>query len=355
MLSVGVSSHCKPSEYQLLELPRPEITDPKDVIIQVHAASVNPVDLKKAEGVFKIALKDSFPYKIGYDAAGTVVEIGTDVARFKVGDAVYVRLPESHRERCISLKPSSLSFEQAASIPLAATTAFQALRKYPGDLSGKTVLVPAACNMVVGGTGLFACQLAKNVFHAGKVITTVSTSKVPKVHELLGEGTVDEIIDYKRVDPKSVIEHGSVNFLFDTNGLAMEYLCLMRPGSGCIISISTTPSGTQLQNSAVMRLPHHPTVPLVPRLALDMMDSIRKLRARRYGVSYSYMFLEPSGEDLDILRGYVEEGRLKTVVGTTANMRDIEEVRKACQVVYSNQGGLGKVIIVVDKAGNGDV
>ncbi|KAJ9315853.1 hypothetical protein DTO271D3_3831 [Paecilomyces variotii] len=305
MLSVGVSSHCKPSEYQLLELPRPEITDPKDVIIQVHAASVNPVDLKKAEGVFKIALKDSFPYKIGYDAAGTVVEIGTD------------SLIEAH--------------EQAASIPLAATTAFQALRKYPGDLSGKTVLVPAA----LGGTGLFACQLAKNVFHAGKVITTVSTSKVPKVHELLGEGTVDEIIDYKRVDPKSVIEHGSVNFLFDTNGLAMEYLCLMRPG--------------------IMRLPHHPTVPLVPRLALDMMDSIRKLRARRYGVSYSYMFLEPSGEDLDILRGYVEEGRLKTVVGTTANMRDIEEVRKACQVVYSNQGGLGKVIIVVDKAGNGDV
>ncbi|KAJ9214261.1 hypothetical protein DTO166G4_4106 [Paecilomyces variotii] len=94
---VGVSSHCKPSEYQLLELPRPEITDPKDVIIKVHAASVNPVDLKKAEGVFKIALKDSFPYKTGYDAAGTVVEIGTDVSRFKVGDSVYVRLPESHR------------------------------------------------------------------------------------------------------------------------------------------------------------------------------------------------------------------------------------------------------------------
>lgn len=127
----------------------------------------------------------------------------------------------------------------------------------------------------------------------------------------------------------------------------------MRPGSGCIISISTAPSGTQLQNSAVMRLPHHPTVPLVPRLALDMMDSIRKLRARRYGVSYSYMFLEPSGEDLDTLRGYVEEGRLKTVVGTTVDMQDIAEVRKACQVVYSNQGGLGKVITVVDKAGNG--
>lgn len=59
MLSVGISSHAKPSEYHLLELPQPEITDPKDVIIKVHAASINPVDLKKAEGVFKVALKDT--------------------------------------------------------------------------------------------------------------------------------------------------------------------------------------------------------------------------------------------------------------------------------------------------------
>jgi NADPH:quinone reductase-like Zn-dependent oxidoreductase len=77
------------------------------------------------------------------------------------------------------------------------------------------------------------------------------------------------------------------------------------------------------------------------------MDRIRKLRAKRYGVSYSYMFLEPNGEDLDKLRGYVEEGRLKQVVGTTVNMRDIAEVRKACQIVYDNRGGLGKVVIRV--------
>jgi NADPH:quinone reductase-like Zn-dependent oxidoreductase len=353
MLSVCISSYAKPSEYQLLELPRPEITDPTDVLIKVHAASVNPVDLKKAEGAFKVALKDSFPYKIGYDAAGTVAEIGAGVTRFRIGDAVYVRLPESHRgswseyavcpERYIALKPASLSFENAASIPLAASTAFQALRKYDGDLSGKTVFVPAG----LSGTGLFACQLAKNVFHAGKVITTVSTAKVPKIPELLGKGTVDQVIDYKKVDPKSVIEHGSVDFLFDTNGLAMEYLCLMRSGSGGIISISTAPSGTQLQNSAVMRLPHHPTVPLVPRIVLNTMDYTRKLRAKRYGVSYSYMFLEPNGEDLDKLRGYIEEGKLKQVVGTTVNMQDISEVRKACQVVYNNRGGLGKVVIRV--------
>lgn len=199
--------------------------------------------------------------------------------------------------------------------------------------------------MVVGGTGLFACQLAKNVFKAGKVITTVSTSKVPKVPELLGQGIVDEIIDYKTMDPKSVIPHGSVDFLFDTTGLAMDYLCLMRPGSSCIISIATSPSGTQLQDSSVMRLPHRPIVPLVPRVFLNITDSIRRFRARRYGVSYSYMFLETSGEDLDALRGFIEEGKLKPVVGSIVEMGDISEVRKACQVVYSNQGGLGKMVI----------
>lgn len=100
-----------------------------------------------------------------------------------------------------------------------------------------------------------------------------------------------------------------------------------------------------------MRLPHHPTVPLVPKMALNLMDSVRRFRASRYGVSYSYMFLDPSGEDLDRLWGFIEEGKLKQVVGTTVDLRDIEEVRKACEVVYSNRGGLGKTVIRVGEGG----
>lgn len=84
--------------------------------------------------------------------------------------------------------PSDLSFNEAASLPLAAITAAQALRKYEGDLAGKTVFIPAG----LGGTGAFACQLAKNVLKAGKVITTVSTAKVDKIPEYLGEGVVDQ-------------------------------------------------------------------------------------------------------------------------------------------------------------------
>ncbi|KAJ6026903.1 uncharacterized protein N7446_004495 [Penicillium canescens] len=353
MLSVNISSYTSPLGYQLSELPKPELRATKDVIIKVHAASINPIDVKRADGALKMALQDPFPYKIGYDCAGIVTEVGSEVTRCKVGDEVYTRLPEVSRgslsefvacaEQYISIKPPSLSFEEAASIPLAGMTALQALRRYKGDLAGKTVFVPAG----LSGTGLFACQLAKHVFKAGKVITTVSTSKVDKVRELLGEGTVDEIIDYTKSDPRTVIEVGSVDFLFDTTGAAMEHLCLMRAQSGCIVSVATMPSGDELQNSALMQLPHNPRLPMAVKMFLNVMDCVRKLRARRYGAEYSYLLLGSTGQDLDDLRGYVEDGRLRTVVGNTVKLADIEAVRSACQVVYSGKGGLGKTVVKV--------
>lgn len=145
-----------------------------------------------------------------------------------------------------------------------------------------------------------------------------------------------------------MIEHGTIDFLFDTAGVAMEYLCLMRPKTSWVVSIATAPSGNQLLSF----LERGTSVPIYVKLGLNLMDSIRKMRARRYGVSYTYMFLHENGKDLDALREYVEDGKLKTVVGTTVNMSDIQAVRDACQVVYSNQGGLGKAVIKVAESEN---
>jgi NADPH:quinone reductase-like Zn-dependent oxidoreductase len=96
-----------------------------------------------------------FPYKLGYDCAGVVAETGSQVSSFKVGDEVYVRLPERSRgswseyakcaESFVAHKPKNLSFGDAASLPLAALTTLQALRKYRGSLAGKTVFVPGGC------------------------------------------------------------------------------------------------------------------------------------------------------------------------------------------------------------------
>lgn len=128
----------------------------------------------------------------------------------------------------------------------------------------------------------------------------------------------------------------------------MEYLSLMRPDTGYLISVSTLPSGDQLQASSLMQLPHQPALPFPMKLALNLMDCVRKFRARRYGVTYSYMFLQSSSKDLDELRDLVESGKLRTVVGTVASLKDIKAVQEACQVVYSGRGGLGKVVIKVD-------
>lgn len=294
-----------------------------------------------------------FPYKLGYDCAGTVTEIGSAVKRFKVGDEVYVRLPESYRgswseyamcpENFIAKKPKSLSFEDSASIPLAAMTALQAFRKYRGTLEGKTVFIPAG----LSGTGAYACQLAKNVFHAGKVITTVSTAKVPQVPQLLGEGVVDQIIDYTKNDPMTIIPRGTVDFVFDTTGEAMKYLALMVPSTSTILSISTMPSGFQLQNSFLMRRKDNPKVPWFVYYALNMLDTVSKFRARRWGAEYQYMFLESSGEDLEKLAAYADEGLLKPVVGSTADLKDVEGVKKLAGMAYSGKGALGKSVIKV--------
>lgn len=83
------------------------------------------------------------------------------------------------------------------------------------------------------------------------------------------------------------------------------------------------------------------------RFALNLMDNFRKVRAWRYGVTYSYMFLESSGNDLDQLGDLVESGKLRTVVGTTANLGDVKAVQDLCQVVYSGRGGLGKAVIKI--------
>ncbi|KAK6365846.1 hypothetical protein LTR64_008682 [Lithohypha guttulata] len=246
---------------------------------------------------------------VGYDCAGVVKEVGDDVKKFKVGDEVYVRLPESHRgswaeyatcpESYIASKPKMLNFEEAASLPLAAVTALQASRKYRGSLEGKTVFVPAG------------------------------------------------LIDYTKEEPTTVIPRGSVDFVFDTTGEAMRFLSLMTPSTSSIVSISTLPSGTQLQGSSIMRRPDNPQMPWLEYLSLNLLDIVSKLRARRWGVEYQYMFLEPDGEDLGEITNYVEEGLLRPVIGSTADMKNLDSVRKVAGFVYDGKGGLGKSVIKV--------
>ena len=155
------------------------------------------------------------------------------------------------------------------------------------------------------------------------------------------------VIDYTKDDPNEVIPPRSVDFILDTIGQAMHFLSLMTPSTGLIVSISLTPSGTQLQESSFMKRPGNPQVPLVARIFLDGMDAIRKLRARRWGVDYEYFFLQSSAEELEKVTTFIEEGKLVPVVGSRTDLRDLEKVREACELVRKGKGGIGKAVFNV--------
>lgn len=299
------------------------------------------------------AVYSRFPYKIGYDLSGTVVAVGSAVAHtnpdLAPGTEVYTRLPESCRgsvsDYAISTvsttakKPQSISHSEAASFPLVSLTTLQTFDlaashfKDKGGLAGKTLLIPGG----LSGTGSVAIQLAKGVFKAGRVITTLSTSKIAQLDTYLDKDLLDEIVDYTKDDLLKVVPLGSVDFMYDTMGHGLSLLPLMKKG-GIIVTISGLPFGPKLKTGM-------PEMPLAMRWILNTIGGINQFRAQRYGVTYLHLFIEPSAENLKRLATWIDEGRVKPVVGVKANFDDLEKIREECQRIYSNKGSIGKFVI----------
>jgi NADPH:quinone reductase-like Zn-dependent oxidoreductase len=176
------------------------VPKPDEVLVQVHAAGLNPIDYTIPKGSFKPILRFQLPATLGSDVAGVVVEIGSRVTRFKPGDAVFASIfdlgtgalaefalvPES----AAALKPPNLDFVQAASIPMVGLTSWQALKERAHVKSGNKVFIPAGS----GGIGTFAIQLAK--YLGAKVGTTTSTGNVDLVQSL----GADRVAHHSRSD-----------------------------------------------------------------------------------------------------------------------------------------------------------
>lgn len=229
-----------------------------------------------------------------------------------------------------------MTFGQAASLPLVSLTALQCLQEadkiLEGGLKGKTVLVPGG----LSGTGSIAVQLAKNVFGAGKVITTLSTGKIEKAKELLGADTFTAV-DYTKENVVTAVGAANVDFLFDTMATTMSYLSIMKKG-GVIISISTLPPGSLMKKNM-------PSMPFYIEYLMDFVDWGFRWWTGRAGVHYSYIFMHPSGKDLESLATWVEEGKVTPIVGKTAKFDDLEAIRAGCQEVYDGKGGIGKFVM----------
>lgn len=196
MKTFTLDRYAKKSALRAADMPEPVVGD-DDVLVEVHAAGVNQLDVKIRDGDFKLLLPYRLPQIMGNDVAGVVTRVGAHVRGFTPGDQVYAR-PDKDRigtfaefiamnQRDVAHKPTTLGMAEAASVPLVALTAWQALVEQAGLRSGQKVFVQAG----TGGVGTVAIQLAK---HLG---ASVATTCSPAGFELVKSLGADVVIDYK--------------------------------------------------------------------------------------------------------------------------------------------------------------
>ena len=200
----------------LEDVPDPALR-PRDVLIETHAASVNPVDFKLRSGKLKAVRAFDFPIILGCDVSGVVKQVGPEVTKFKPGDAVFASLENDRLgafaervaadESVVAKKPASLDHEAAAAIPLVGLTSWQALAEHGKVGTGSKVLIHAGA----GGIGTIAIQIAKCL--GAHVATTTSTKNLEFVKSL----GADTVIDYTKQEFSRVIFDYDV--VFETLGV----------------------------------------------------------------------------------------------------------------------------------------
>lgn len=199
MLAARMHAYGGPEVLHLDEVPKPT-PGRRDLLIRVHAASVNPVDWKIRSGGQRNVIRYELPWILGLDVSGVVEAVGSAVTGFAVGDAVWSSPAHTRPgtyaeyvcidERQVSKKPASLGHEEAAALPLVGLTAYQCLVEKGHLKAGERVLIHAGA----GGVGSFGIQLAKHL--GAHVITTASARNEAFVREL----GADEVIDYTKTD-----------------------------------------------------------------------------------------------------------------------------------------------------------
>jgi NADPH:quinone reductase-like Zn-dependent oxidoreductase len=312
------------------EMPDPELRE-DEVLVQVHAAGVNPLDAKIRNGEFKLILPYRPPFVLGHDVAGVVVRVGPRVRQFKSGDQVYAR-PDDFRigafaehiavkEESLALKPKGLTMEEAASIPLVGLTAWQALIEKADLKKGQKVFIQAGS----GGVGTFAIQLAKHL--GASVATTTSTSNVELVKRL----GADVVIDYKAQDFADVLRDYDV-VLNSQDGKTLEKSLRVLKAGGRLISISGPPDpefGEQIRSSWLVKL-----------IMRFLSFGIRR-KARRRNVDYSFLFMKASGIQLREITRLIESGAIRPVVDRVFLFEATNEA-----IAYVEKGrARGKVVV----------
>jgi NADPH:quinone reductase-like Zn-dependent oxidoreductase len=314
------------------EMPAPGLRE-DDVLVQIHAAGVNLLDAKIRDGAYKRFLPYRFPLILGNEVAGVVVRVGSRVRRFAPGDEVYAR-PDDDRigafaeciaiqEDAVAKKPQTLTMVEAASIPLVGLTAWQVLVERAQLSQGQKVLIHAGS----GGVGTVAIQLAKQL--GAIVATTTSTANLEWVKRL----GADVVIDYRKDDFETILHDYDVVL----NSLGAETLekslRVLKPG-GKLISISGPPDPAFAKDRGLS---------WIVRLAMRLLSSRIRNKAKRHHVSYSFLFMRSSGDQLREIGSLIESGIIRPVVD---RVFPFEATKEALAYVETGRAK-GKVVVKV--------
>lgn len=306
MKAVRIHTYGGSDVLQLEDVAIPAIAS-DEVLVKIHASSINPLDWKVREGYLKDMNLHHLPLTLGWDFSGEIVKIGHSVSLFRVGDAVYCR-PALENDGTyaeyiavkaseVALKPVTISHLQAASIPLAGITAWETLITTAGIKPGQRVLIHAAS----GGVGSLAVQLAKA--KGCYVIGTTSTTNVELVKSL----GADEVIDYKTTDFTQAVS--DVDVVLDTLGgkVQEESYKVLKKG-GLLVSIAGYPN---------------------------------KETAEKYGVNVAFVFISPNAPVLKELRFLIDLGKIKPVIDRVFSLSEIKKAHEYSQTGRSR----GKIVI----------
>lgn len=290
--------------------PRPEPKE-DEILIRTMAAGVNPVDAYIRSGRYG---GGSHPYIPGMDVAGVVEKVGAKITKFKAGDPVYAYL--SFREQSgyaeftiakeneTAIKPKNISFEQAAAVPLAATTAWQALIDAAGLKAGQTVLIHGGS----GGVGHFAIQIAKA--RGAKVIATASTAN----QDLLKELGVDQPIDYTKTKFEDVVK--DVDVVLEatrSDSMARSYGVVKK--GGFVVSITGSPDQAQLE---------------------------------QHGLRGDAISAHPDAHVLEELTKLIEARKLTPIVSQTFPLAEASKAHQQIETRHTR----GKIVLKVDEGGS---
>jgi NADPH:quinone reductase-like Zn-dependent oxidoreductase len=308
MKAIVIHEYGGPEVLKYEDVPQPE---PKQdqLLIRVVAAGVNPVDGMIRSGMFDKEGHRAFPIILGGDIAGVVEQVGSKITKFKPGDPVfaYVSLDNSGgyaqhalvMEREAAPKPKSLTYVEAAAVPIVALTAWQALIDTAKLKPGQTVLIHGGS----GGVGTFAIQIAKA--HGAKVIATASTAN----QELLKKLGADVAIDYTRQNFEDIAK--DVDVVLDSIGkdtLARSYGVVKR--GGIIVSLVARPDRTELGN---------------------------------HGIRGEALSVEPNSDELTEIGKLIDEKKINVIVSQTF---PLSEARKAQEQVATGHTR-GKIVLKV--------